>query len=103
MVDDRLTHETTARLAWRQWCRAFAQWERTWTRARTMPPPVPELCRTFTCGAKTRIGTPCQRRDVHHGPSGRCKLHGGLSTGPKTVDGKRRAALNLRPKRKRTP
>jgi hypothetical protein len=96
---------TTARLVWRQWCREFAKWERTWTRERrTIPPPVPALCRTFTCGAQTRQGTSCQRRDVHHGPSGRCKLHGGRSTGPKTVEGKRRAALNgLWPKQKRTP
>ena len=45
-----------------------------------------------TCGAKTRAGTPCQRRDLLRG--GRCRLHGGLSTGPKTLAGKRRSALN---------
>lgn len=49
------------------------------------PPPVyvplpEELC-DLTCGAKTRAGTPCKRRDLFK--SGRCKLHGGLSTGPK--------------------
>lgn len=33
------------------------------------------------CGAKTRAGTPCKRRDLY--ASGRCRLHGGLSTGPK--------------------
>jgi len=41
-----------------------------------------------TCGAKTRKGTPCQAPpvwdQVHDRPrNGRCKLHGGLSTGPK--------------------
>lgn len=44
------------------------------------------------CGAKTRAGTPCQRKDLLRG--GRCRLHGGLSTGPKTLEGKRRSALN---------
>lgn len=44
------------------------------------------------CGAKTRAGTPCLRKDLLRG--GRCRLHGGLSTGPKTLEGKRRSALN---------
>ncbi len=47
---------------------------------------------TTTCGAKTRLGTPCKRQDLLKG--GRCRLHGGLSTGPKTLEGKRRSALN---------
>jgi len=37
------------------------------------------------CGAKTRKGTPCQR--PARLPVGRCKLHGGASTGPSTKDG----------------
>ncbi|WP_443701117.1 HGGxSTG domain-containing protein [Pseudomonas sp.] len=41
------------------------------------PPEFHGLC----CGAKTRAGTPCKRRDLYD--SGRCRLHGGLSTGPK--------------------
>jgi len=66
-------------------------------------PMFPEICRDLTCGAKTRRGTPCQRRDLW-GLNARCRLHGGLSTGPRTAEGKQRAALNgLRPKRKRTP
>jgi len=40
------------------------------------------------CGAKTRKGTPCQAPPVwdkerDRPRNGRCKLHGGLSTGPK--------------------
>jgi len=46
------------------------------------------------CGAKTRKGTPCQNRHVF--TNGRCKNHGGLSTGPKTPEGKARALVNLR-------
>ena len=37
------------------------------------------------CEAKTRRGTPCQR--PARLPVGRCKLHGGASTGPRTKDG----------------
>jgi len=29
---DKLVDDTTARTAWRLWCREFAEWERTWTR-----------------------------------------------------------------------
>ena len=66
-------------------------------------PAFPEVCRGMSCGAHTRKGTPCQRGDLY-GQRGRCRLHGGLSTGPRTVEGKQRAALNgLQPKRKRTP
>jgi hypothetical protein len=36
------------------------------------------------CGAKTRRGTSCQRPAM---TNGRCRLHGGLSTGPKTPEG----------------
>lgn len=36
------------------------------------------------CGAKTRAGTPCRCFALRNG---RCKLHGGLSTGPKTSEG----------------
>ena len=37
------------------------------------------------CEAKTRRGTLCQR--PARLPVGRCKLHGGRSSGPKTADG----------------
>ena len=39
------------------------------------------------CGAKTRHGTACQCPAMRNG---RCRLHGGLSTGPKTEEGKER-------------
>lgn len=45
-------------------------------------PPYPDELRDYRCGAKTRAGTPCKRRDIY--ASGRCRLHGGLSTGPKS-------------------
>ena len=37
------------------------------------------------CGAKTRKGTPCLCPAKQ--PVGRCRLHGGASTGPRTKDG----------------
>lgn len=74
------TYMTDAELrqVWRQWC----------DHGGGFPPE----CRDMTCGAQTRAGTPCRRRDLYR--SGRCKLHGGLSSGPKTAKGKRRSARN---------
>lgn len=57
------------------------------------PGPYPEEFRGMTCGATTRAGTPCKRKDIYD--NGRCKLHGGLSTGPRTKEGKRRVTRNL--------
>ena len=37
------------------------------------------------CEARTRRGTPCQRPG--NKINGRCKLHGGRSTGPRTAEG----------------
>jgi len=78
MTDDRI------RKLWRDWC----------DRGGALPPE----CRDMTCGARTRVGTPCKQRVLYR--SGRCKLHGGLSTGPRTIKGKRRSARNgIRTKR----
>src|ERR1700751_3463183 len=46
------------------------------------------------CGAKTRVGRPCRMR-VEFGKA-RCRLHGGLSTGPKTEAGRARIAVAQR-------
>jgi hypothetical protein len=49
------------------------------------------------CGAKNRSGNPCRRPagwGTDHPGSGRCKLHGGLSTGPKSPEGKKKIAAN---------
>lgn len=46
------------------------------------------------CGAKTRKGTPCVRRVVPG--RNRCPNHGGLTTGPKTAEGKARIAAAAR-------
>ena len=40
-----------------------------------------------TCGARTRRGTSCMCLAM---PNGRCRLHGGMSTGPRTPEGRQR-------------
>lgn len=44
------------------------------------------------CNARTKSGRPCRAAKRAHG---RCKWHGGLSTGPRTPEGKARALANL--------
>jgi hypothetical protein len=40
------------------------------------------------CGARTRRGTCCRSAAMKNG---RCRMHGGLSTGPKTAEGLERS------------
>ena len=50
--------------------------------------------RAAKCGAFARsTGEPCKRKAL---ANGRCRLHGGLSTGPKTAEGKAKALANLK-------
>src|SRR5271169_48675 len=46
--------------------------------------PPGNFTKAARCGAGTRRGTPCQCPAM---ANGRCRLHGGLSTGPKTAEG----------------
>ena len=46
------------------------------------------------CGAKTRAGQPCKRLDTAR--NGKCRLHGGKSTGPTTEAGKAQSRINGR-------
>jgi len=71
---------------------AFEEWKERDYMGSANPPPFPEELRGMTCGAKTRAGTPCKQKVIYE--NGRCKFHGGLSTGPRTKRGKRRASLN---------
>ena len=45
------------------------------------------------CGARTRRGTSCLCKALENG---RCKYHGGMSTGPTSFEGQVRALGNLR-------
>ena len=48
------------------------------------------------CGARRKYdGQPCQAKALR---KGRCKLHGGMSTGPKTPEGRARIASAMRAK-----
>lgn len=111
------TGAATLRAIWRQYWTEHAKRQRAWQVAcdaswqawrdnplgrppvAPAPPafPFPEVLRGLTCGARTRAGAPCKRTDLYR--SGRCKLHGGRSTGPITAKGKATASRNA----KRTP
>lgn len=45
------------------------------------------------CGARCRDGHPCRRKCLPWRP--RCVMHGGLSTGPRTIAGKARLAASM--------
>ncbi|EHR6713959.1 hypothetical protein HJ030_21100 [Vibrio parahaemolyticus] len=51
-----------------------------------------DLTNLSLCGARTKSGRPCKRRGTKH--NGRCKFHGGKSTGPKTRLGKLKSSKN---------
>lgn len=58
-------------------------------------PEFPPPCVGMQCGAKAKsTGEPCKSTQVFR--NGRCKFHGGLSTGPKSAEGKRASLENLR-------
>ena len=56
-------------------------------------PSLPSDLHGLTCGARTkRTGAPCKSKALYR--SGRCKLHGGMSTGPTSEAGKAMSAAN---------
>ena len=61
---------------------------------------IPKSLR-LQCGAKTRVGGKCKAAPVwdktnNKPKNGRCRMHGGLSTGARTPEGKRRSLANLK-------
>ncbi len=44
------------------------------------------------CDATKKNGEPCRQKAIYRG--GRCKFHGGFSTGPKTEEGKQQSRIN---------
>ncbi|MGO0616336.1 HGGxSTG domain-containing protein [Leclercia adecarboxylata] len=67
---------------------------RTWAEDMDGHISFPAACRDLVCGATTRKGTPCKMTALYS--SGRCKLHGGRSTGAKTPEGKARQLEGFR-------
>ena len=72
---------------------ASTGWTRTWRR-RPGWQARKGTNRRPLCGAKTRKGTPC-RAVVVEGRA-KCRLHGGLSTGPTSAEGRARIAESNR-------
>lgn len=69
-------------------------------RRRTVGDPVHKAARP-RCGACTRAGHPCQAPAVwderrNRPVNGRCRLHGGRSTGPRTPEGRAKIAAAAR-------
>lgn len=46
------------------------------------------------CGARKKTGERCRSKSLHRG--GKCKFHGGLSTGARTPEGKAKAIAAMR-------
>lgn len=61
--------------------------------AKPVHTPLPVELIGMKCGARNRKGQPCNRVDLEL--NGRCKFHGGRSTGPKSHKGIARARSNL--------
>ena len=77
----------------REWIDAYAKHLIDIGKAKTMRKARIFADEATRCGAKTRKGTPCRCRGL--GRRGRCKLHGGMSTGPKTAEGLARSVTAL--------
>jgi len=64
-----------------------------WTALQATPPIDFEPFVDLRCGARgKRTGRPCPQKGIYS--NGRCRWHGGLSTGPRTATGKARSAQN---------
>lgn len=92
-----MMNDTDRRKLWKRWHKARDAELAAWKAAgypHPGPPsrPMPSILKSLPCGAKTRAGTPCKRTDIFS--SGRCKFHGGMSTGPRTAEGLERARAN---------
>ena len=95
-----------AERAWHQYARTlpddekrklFRQWWASATKAEAegrYHSACPPYLRGLTCGAIKRDGQPCQSTTLC--ANGRCKFHGGRSTGPRTPEGRAKALENLK-------
>lgn len=103
MLNLRASLRLNTRSALRHGINGYCIDRRHWTDGATITDEIPLHRRILeqnqmnankpTCQARTRKGTPCQCTPLPG--KRRCKLHGGLSTGPKTPEGRARSAQNL--------
>jgi hypothetical protein len=92
-MSDQKTSDASLRKAYRDYWQGYREHTQSTTLTKNRQyPPLPAALRDLTCGAKTRSGQPCSRTDLYE--SGRCKLHGGLSTGPLSDAGKQKSGEN---------
>jgi hypothetical protein len=78
------------RKLFRQWWASAAKAEAEGRYQSACPPYL----RGLTCGANKRDGQPCRSTTLC--ANGRCKFHGGRSTGPRTPEGRAKALENLK-------
>lgn len=76
--------------------KAFEEWEASGYKGSCRDTlPYPEICMGMKCEAKTRSGKSCKNDGTNWG-NGRCKYHGGASTGPVSKEGKKRVSMNAK-------
>lgn len=78
------------RMLFRQWWAKAIEAEK----AGRYVPGCPSYLRGLTCGAIKRNGRTCASTTLC--ANGRCKFHGGASTGPRTPEGRAKALENLK-------
>lgn len=85
-------HEAKERLDWSGWAvqQMAAALEAREVEVQPINPVIIRAGQRVICGAKTRKGTPCRCKSEPG--RRRCKFHGGMSTGPKTLEGRERIA-----------
>ena len=98
ITDDPVTFRKRQVKALKAHCRACQAIYKIWADSNYAQggpetPPLPDICRGMKCGAKTRSGHPCKNDGTSYS-NGRCKFHGGASTGPVTKEGKNKSAAN---------
>ena len=81
-----LTHTLRSNVTFAKWAELGYQYPPPKTE------PFPSNLIGLQCGAKIRAGTPCKQKAIY--TNGRCKWHGGCSTGAKTEEGKKRSSMN---------
>lgn len=81
------------------WADVTEAMERILKRKYGLTRPKPKAPAPQTCDAKTRQGHPCRNKPMPG--KRRCKFHGGMSTGPRTAEGREKLSRLMRERRAR--